>query len=591
MFKISSNIPSLLQQEEESDQITDECSDSTQKGKLEIETVVETESSDDDDNKGLGTKKAEAATLIWSEKTLYYTYAWIWVCFFMLNFHSTIVGNVIYYAYNDFNSAPQVLTANILATVVGGVMNIPIANLITIWGRAEGLCVFLVIYMVGVIVGGSCHGPVGYATSYCLFWVGLNGIFVILDVFVADTSGLKNRALSFAFSTSPIICTAFTGPLCATAYLKGPGWRWAYYSFFIMAPFIYGPVIILLKIFERKAIKKGILKTNQINRTFIQSCWFYFKQFDVIGCILLMAAFILILLPFSLQSFGEAEYKSAKFIAMLIVGVLLCPIFYIWERYYATRPMIKWSLLKNRTVMGACIVALSVNFSVCAWNSYFYSFTIVVYDLSTTYAGYMQQIFTVGYTFWSLIFAAWIRITKTFKYTCLFFGFPLIALGTGLFYQFSINQDNIGLMIMCQIFIAFGGGTLILGYQMAVMASATLDSIPILLVLTNLFASIGMAFGQATSTGVYTNVFLKSLIKNLPTDSVDLAGDLYLGGYTAQIMYPIGDPIRSACTSAWGDYQKNAAIAAICILMLILPSISIWKNYNVDKKQNKGTVL
>ncbi|GME97095.1 unnamed protein product [[Candida] boidinii] len=146
-------------------------------------------------------------------------------------------------------------------------------------------------------------------------------------------------------------------------------------------------------------------------------------------------------------------------------------------------------------------------------------------------------------------------------------------------------------MIMCQIFIAFGGGTLILGYQMAVMASATLDSIPILLVLTNLFASIGMAFGQATSTGVYTNVFLKSLIKNLPTDSVDLAGDLYLGGYTAQIMYPIGDPIRSACTLAWGDYQKNAAIAAICILMLILPSISIWKNYNVDKKQNKGTVL
>lgn len=68
MFKISSNIPSLLQQEEESGQITDECSDSTQKGKLEIETVVETESSDDDDNKGLGTKKAEAATLIWSER-------------------------------------------------------------------------------------------------------------------------------------------------------------------------------------------------------------------------------------------------------------------------------------------------------------------------------------------------------------------------------------------------------------------------------------------------------------------------------------------------------------------------------------------
>ncbi|GME67836.1 unnamed protein product [[Candida] boidinii] len=590
MFKISSNIPTLLQEKEESVHTNDECSDTIQKKKSEVEIVVETESPDDEDE-GLGTKKAEAATLIWTEKVLYYTYAWIWVCFFMLQFHSTIVNNVIYYAYNDFNSAPQVLTANILATVVGGVMNIPIATLITIWGRAEGLCIFLVIYMVGIIVGGTCHGPVGYASSYCLFWVGLNGIFVILDVFIADTSGLKNRALSFAFSTSPIICTAFTGPLCATAYLKGPGWRWAYYSFFIMAPFIYGPVIILLKVFERKAIKRGILKKVQINRTFTQSFWFYFKQFDVIGCCLIMAAFILILLPFSLQSFGKAEYKSAKFIVMLIVGVLLCPLFYIWERYYATRPMIKWSLLNDRTVMGACIVALSVNFSVCVWNSYFYNFTIVVYDISTTYAGYMQQIYTVGYTFWSIIFAVWIRINKKIKYTCLLFGFPLMVLGTGLFHHFSIHQNNIGLMIMCQIFIAFGGGTLILGYQMAVMVSATLDSIPILLVLTNLFASIGMAFGQATSTGVYTNVFLKSMIKNLPADSVNLAADLYLGGYTAQMMYPIGDPIRKACSIAWGDYQKDAAIAAICILTLILPSITIWKNYSVDKKQNKGTVL
>jgi hypothetical protein len=33
------------------------------------------------------------------------------------------------------------------------------------------------------------------------------------------------------------------------------------------------------------------------------------------------------------------------------------------------------------------------------------------------------------------------------------------------------------------------------------------------------------------------------------------------------------------------------AVAATCILILGIPAISVWKNYNVNKHQNKGVMI
>jgi hypothetical protein len=32
-------------------------------------------------------------------------------------------------------------------------------------------------------------------------------------------------------------------------------------------------------------------------------------------------------------------------------------------------------------------------------------------------------------------------------------------------------------------------------------------------------------------------------------------------------------------------------IASTCILVLLIPAVAVWKNYDVGKKQNKGTML
>lgn len=198
----------------------------------------------------------------------------------MLALQSAIGNNVINNAYSAFKTAPAVATAQILASIIGGVIKLPIAKILNIWGRAEGLLLFVAIYLLGIIVIASCTGPSGYAAGYVLYWIGYDAIYLILDVFVADTSGLRNRPFAFAFVSTPFICTAFTGPLAAQAFLDYSTWRWAYGAFAIIMPVVFIPLALAFKFYQRKAEKMGLLERTESGRGTMQSVVHYIHEFD-----------------------------------------------------------------------------------------------------------------------------------------------------------------------------------------------------------------------------------------------------------------------------------------------------------------------
>jgi MFS family permease len=539
----------------------------------------------------MGQQKAEAVALVWSKSAVYTTYAWIWVCFFMLAIQQSSTIQLNTAAYAEFVSAPQISVASILSTIIGGVLKLPIAKVLNIWGRAEGFLIFVCVYLVGMIIIASSNGPNTYAAGYVIYWIGYDAIYLILDIFVADTSGLRNRAFAFAFVNTPFICTAFTAPLLGAAYLNHSTWRWGYGSFVIIMFVVFMPLFTIFKFYQRKAVKLGLYVREPSGRTWTQSCAYYFHEFDVVGCLILMAALILFLLPFNLNVQGKSTYGSASFITMIVLGFLLFPVFAVWEAYFTRVQFIRWELFKQKSVLGACSLAAITFFSFYSWDLYFYNFLLVVYGLNYSNAGYMTEIYNVGSVFWGVVFGIYIRYTKHFKYACLFFGLPLLILGAGLMIHFRTAEFSIGYLVMCQIFIAFGGGTLVIGEDMAVMASADRDGVPMMLSLIGLASSIGGSIGYAVSGAIFANVFPSTLVKALPDDLKSNATAIYNGGYTVQLAYLQGTPTRNAIDYAWGQSQKCGAISATCILILGIPAIAIWKNFNVDKKQNKGTVL
>ena len=164
-------------------------------------------------------------------------------------------------------------------------------------------------------------------------------------------------------------------------------------------------------------------------------------------------------------------------------------------------------LFKQRTVLGACLLAAILYYSFYSWDLYYYYFVEVVYDLDITKTGYMTQIYNIGSCFWGVVFGAYIRQMKHFKYACLFFGLPLMFLGAGLMIHFRGSESGIGYLVMSQIFIAFSGGTPVIGEDMAVMSAADRDGVPLMLSLIGLFSSLGGAIGYAVAGAINANVF------------------------------------------------------------------------------------
>jgi MFS family permease len=488
---------------------------------------------------------------------------------------------------------PAVGTAGILGAIIGGVLKLPIAKTLNLWGRAEAWFLFLGVYVLGIILMATFDGTAGYSAGYTLYWIGYDAIYLICDIFIADTSGLRNRAFGFAFINTPFIITAFVGPYAAQSFITNAGWRWAVGAFAIIQVVVIAPLGILFKFYEKKAKKMGLFESRVSGRSTLQSIAHYFHEFDVVGAILIMAAFVLFLLPFSLQTSARVTYGSSAFIAMIVVGLLLFPIFAVWEKFFARTHFIRWELFRQRTIVGAVMVAIAIQFSFYCWELYFNQFLQIVYGLSISNAGYMLQIYNVGSCFWGVVFGLWVRYSRHVKYESLCFGLPLAFLGAGLtiYFRGQDGGNDVGFIVMTQIFIAFGGGTLVIAHQVATMAACDREGVPMALALLGMFSSVGQAIGAAVIAAIYAKVYPEAAASKLPAGSEAVISELYLGGAVKTLTFAVGTPERTAANYAMQQVQKWGGVAATCVLIMAIPGIALWKNYKLDKKQNKGTVF
>lgn len=202
----------------------------------------------------------------------------------------------------------------------------------------------------------SCVNIETYAAAQVFFWTGMNGIGYVLNVFLADTSSLKNRAILFAFSTTPYISNTFAGPAAAQAFLEGSTWRWGYGSFTIITPIMCLPFIVIFTVQLNRARQAGHYKKEKSGRTFMQSVWYWLIEFDVAGMILIVAGFSLFLLPFSLATYQADKWRSGTVISMIVIGCICLIVFPFYEKYIAPKSFIPYDLFKNRTVLAACLL-------------------------------------------------------------------------------------------------------------------------------------------------------------------------------------------------------------------------------------------
>ncbi|KAF2845835.1 MFS general substrate transporter [Plenodomus tracheiphilus IPT5] len=549
----------------------------------------------DADNEGLsgnaqaGVKAVEAAASVWTKYHLWGAYAIIWWIYFVTALQEVVVRAMNPYVTSAFRLHSLTAATGIMSSIIGGLSKIPLAKLLDMWGRPQGLLLSLCIWMVGYIMMASCQNVETYAAAQVFSSTGSQAVSYILTVFIADTSTLKNRALMLSFATSPYVITTWVGGPVAQSVLAGPGWRWAFGIFTIIIPVVVIPLALLVLYNDRKARKQGLLEPTKIqwNATAIKK---FCVDIDLVGIMILVAGMALFLLPFSLWSYQAKKWESPMIIGMMVAGFVLLVAFPIWEKFYAPVTFIPYSLLLDRTVFSAGIMFIFVYFNSAVWGSYFGSMLQVVWNLNVTTASYVTSVYRVVSCFWCLAAVGpAVRITGRFKWVAVYFAIPLDILAIGLMIHFRQVGTSVGYIVMTQVFTAVAGGTIVIAGEMAMMAPSDHQHMAVIIAVLNLFCSIGSAVGSTVSAAIWTGTFYENLVKHVPAE-VNVR-DIY-ASLPKQLSYEWGSPERMGIARAYSDSQRLMLITSICMLSMALVAAAFWRDINIKNiKQVKGRVI
>ncbi|KAF2017472.1 siderophore iron transporter-like protein mirB [Aaosphaeria arxii CBS 175.79] len=542
-----------------------------------------------------GIERVRAITSIWSKTTLITMFILLYLIDFVDFLQNSVDSALNPYVTSAFASHGLLNVASVISTALGGCIPLTIAKVIDIWGRVEGFAFMLLLSVIGIIMKAVCKNVQTYIAAHVLYWAGHIGILYVVDVMCADMTTLKNRMIIYGINGTPRIAATFAGPKIADLYLKNSTFRWAFGTFAILLTASSIPAMALMIFMYSKAKKAGTINKQRSNRNIFQSFAYYFVQFDIIGILLIMLAFCLFLLPFTLVNYAPNGWKTGYIIAMIVLGILLFPTFVVWERNHAPVQFLPWKYLKEPTIVGSCLLYGVMFLSTFCWNGYFNSYLQVVHRQSVVHSGYILNSFSLTSSVFGPLIGMFISWSGNFKWTA-YAGVPIMLIGTALLIPFRAPETAPGVLALTQVLVGLGTGIFAICAQLAVMAPVTHQEIAVVNAIWGLFGGFGSSIGFAIAGGLWNNLMPAQLSQRLPEESKHLAREIF-GSMPKQMAYLDGTLERAAIVDSYSYVQRRMVITGACFVPLCLASIWIWKNINVRKleeeqgKQTKGMVF
>ena len=505
----------------------------------------------------------------------------------MLAFTSGVVGTLTPYVTSSFQLHSLTATTGIISQLISGLFKLPYCKIIDIWGRPQGLLVMLACFTLGLIMMAGCNNVQTYCAAQVFFWVGYLGISFSLTIFVADTTALRSRALMIGFIASPWLVTTWCSGPAAARILATVGFRWGFGVFAIAMPVACVPLLALMWTWQAEVRRRGLVPAKQSHGTLAQTLVHYAKEFDLVGLLILTTGLSLFLLSFSIYSYQPGGFGSPLIICFIVFGILLVAAFVLYEKFVAPTKFIPFELLQDRTVFFTFVMAACLYTGWYIWDSYFYSLNIVLFNQSITNASYIANIYTLGSCFTALVVGAMLLWYGKIKYYALFFGAPMTMLGVACMIAFRQPNVNIGYIVMCQLFIAFGGGTLVIAEQITVMAVSSQQNVPAVLAIEGMVISIASSVGSAIAAAMWTGIFPDKLRQNLPARAQGQFAAIY-GSLVVQSSYAVGTPERDAINLSYAQTQRVMLITATCFYAVMIVATAFWRNIDVkNMKQRK----
>ncbi|KAJ4365004.1 hypothetical protein N0V83_008620 [Neocucurbitaria cava] len=543
-----------------------------------------------DSNQPAGVKKMEAITIVWTKNWLVAAYASPQNSIMIISFMNSLQQQANYswtpYVTSSFRLHGLTGITAIVANIVGGVSRLPLAKFIDLVGRPQGFLICLVCVVLSLLLMGLCQNVQTYAAAQVFYWSGMNGMDYVFLIFIADTSLMQNRLIWFAWQNTPYIVNTFAGPLLGQRILIDSTWRWGYGIFAIITPIIGISFWAIFWLMGRRAQQVGGVNTKvKSGRTLLQSIRYWVVEFDVVGLLLVCGGLSIFFLPFSLAAFQKKGWTSPMFVCMIIFGLILIALFAAWERFFAPKTFFPFHLLKDPSVVAACMLGFNTWIAFYSYKMYYTSYLQVVFGLSVSRAGYITNIYNIVSCTWGVAISYAFRYTDTYKWGA-YIAMPIQVLMTGLLIHFRAPGTHIGLLVMVEIIGAMSNGMLLQIEQISVMAAVPHEYMATAIALLATITSIGGSVGQTISAAIWTQVVPQKIVEYLPTMAKHEAHDLY-DSLPSVLAFPMDSLERQAVIRAYSDAQKIMLIVGTCALVPCFLWVGMLKNYRMSEHQQR----
>ncbi|KAI4211825.1 MAG: hypothetical protein LQ351_005467 [Letrouitia transgressa] len=475
----------------------------------------------------VGVEKIEAISQAWTKWSLIAAYIG---AFSLHSLVSTVL--VVQQVVNGRLSCAKIVETLLIEIAV---IKPPMAKIANVFGRLEAFCISVFLYIIGYIQMAGSNNVKTFASAQIFYSAGSQGLQILTQIFIADTSNLLNRALWSSLPDIPFLVTVWVGPEIASDLLSHTTWRWGYGIWTIVLPISFLPLAISLILNTRKAAKLVQLPAAPWKgATFLSGVKNLWYELDVGGLLLLSAAFSLILIPCTLAARAKGGWNNGSMIAMVVVG------------YFSPD------------------------------------------NNSITAAGHITQVFSFTSTVSSVAIGLIIKYTHHYKYY-ITVGAAIYLLGIGIMIRYRVQGSSTAQIVGTQIAVGIGGGIVNVPAQLGVQASVNHDEVAAATAVFLTIVEIGGAVGSAISGAVWTKNIPKKLALYLPENAKGDALDIF-GNITLAQSYPVGGPERVAIDRSYQETMNILLIIAVCLVVPLLPLSLILKNYNLNQVRSATTV-
>ncbi|EOA92288.1 uncharacterized protein SETTUDRAFT_84837 [Exserohilum turcica Et28A] len=534
-----------------------------------------------------GPAEMEAVTVVWTKNWLIVAYGAIMLISFINSLQQQANFTWKPYVTSTFMKHGLTAMTDIVANIVGGVSKLPLAKFIDLVGRPQGFLVCLACIIISLILMAICQNVQTFCAAQVIYWTGMNGVDYVFNIFIADTSLMKNRLIWMGFTGLPYVVNTFAGPKLGETFLKHGGWRWGYGTFTILTPAFSLSFWAVFWLMGRRAKKLGVLKPEKSGRSLTESIKHWCIEFDVVGLFLVCGGFSLLLLPFPLAAYQTDRFASPMVICMIVFGAILLGLFVVWERFYARKSFFPFYLMKNRSVIAACLLGGNSWIAFYSYRMMYSSYLQVVFQLSVSKAGYITNIFNIVSCTWAIIVSFAMKYTDTYKWGAIV-AVPAQLLMTGLLIHLRTPGSNIAVLILIEVFGAMASAMLYNVEQVAIMIAVPHEDLAVSIALLNVITAVGGAIGQSISATMWAQIVPRKIAEYLPEASPATVAQLY-GDLNAQLGSAWGSTEREAVVRAFADAQKVMVIFGTCALVPCLVWVAMLKNARMSEhKARKG---